>query len=63
MPDEIEAEPGTSDGPDAVLGETDDERDRSAAREQGVRTEESQDLSSPRLTVHDNDHKARRSSP
>jgi hypothetical protein len=58
MPHEIEAEPGTSDGPDAALEEADEERTEAGAREQGVRTEESRDLSSPRLTVHDNDHEA-----
>jgi hypothetical protein len=58
VPDEIEAEPGTTEGADDVLGETDEERDRAGAREQGVRTEESRDLSSPRFTVHHNDHEA-----
>jgi hypothetical protein len=58
VPDDIQAEPGTSDGPNAVPGETDEERDEAGAREQGVRTEKSRDLSSPRLTVRENDSEA-----
>ena len=56
MPDEIDAEPGTTEGADAA-GSKDD--DSAGAREQGIRTEESSDLSSPRFTVPDNDHRAR----
>jgi hypothetical protein len=58
--DEIEAEPGTTgSSDDTVPTGTDDERDEAGAREQGVRSEESRDLSSPRLTVHENDHESR----
>jgi hypothetical protein len=48
MPDETSAAPGTTEGP-ADAG--DHERDESGEREQGVRTERSEDLSSPRFTV------------
>jgi hypothetical protein len=58
MPDEIDAEPGTTEGADAAGTNDDDERD-SGAREQGIRTEDSSDLSSPRFTVPDNDGRAR----
>jgi hypothetical protein len=54
MPDEIEAEPGSSEGADA----SDETSGEAGQREQGVRTEESRDLSSPRFTVHENDHEA-----
>jgi hypothetical protein len=52
MPDEIDAAPGTTEGADAP-GETDEERNLDGEREQGVRTERSEDLSSPRFTVHE----------
>lgn len=58
MPDEFEAEPGTTEGADAVDGVSDEERNERGAREQGVLSEESDDLSSPRFTVHEHDHKA-----
>jgi hypothetical protein len=47
MPDETRSAPGTTEGPDYAR----DERDESGGREQGVRTERSEDLSSPRFTV------------
>ena len=55
VPDETDAIPGTSAGPDQVEPD-EDAREEAAQREQGVRSEESRDLSSPQLTVHDNDH-------
>jgi hypothetical protein len=59
MPDEIDAEPGTTDGADAAGTKDRDERDSAGAREQGIDTEESSDLSSPRFTVPGSDHRAR----
>ena len=59
MPDQIDAEPGTTEGADTAGTKDDDERDSAGAREQGIHTEESSDLSSPRFTVPDNDHRAR----
>jgi hypothetical protein len=58
VPDQTDANPGTTDGPETAPHEADDERNEAGQREQGVRTEESRDLSSPRFTVHDNDHEA-----
>jgi hypothetical protein len=37
----------------AAAGPEDDERNEAGAREQGVLTEDSEDLSSPRLTVRE----------
>jgi hypothetical protein len=59
MPDEIDAAPGTTEGADASAGETEEERSEAGEREQGVRTEESRDLSSPRFTVREDDDEAR----
>jgi hypothetical protein len=59
MPDEIDAAPGTTEGADASEGETEAERSEAGEREQGVRTEESRDLSSPRFTVREDDDEAR----
>ena len=49
MPDEVEAAPGTTEGDD-VASPGDDVRNEQAAREQGVESEQSEDLSSPRFT-------------
>jgi hypothetical protein len=59
MPDEIDAAPGTTEGTDTSAGETEEERSEAGEREQGVRTEESRDLSSPRFTVREDDDEAR----
>jgi hypothetical protein len=59
MPDEIDAAPGTTEGADTSEGETEEERSEAGEREQGVRTEESRDLSSPRFTVREDDDEAR----
>jgi hypothetical protein len=48
MPDEQSAAPGTTKG--TPIEEPDDRTD-DGAREQGVRSERSEDLSSPQLTV------------
>lgn len=48
MPEERSSAPGTTGG--APTGD-DERRDDAGAREQGVRTEDSDDLSSPQLTV------------
>jgi hypothetical protein len=49
MPDEVEAAPGSTEGAD-VASPGDDERNEQGAREQGVSSEESEDLSSPQFT-------------
>lgn len=50
MPDDVDAAPGTTEGA-APHEERDDDREIAGAREQGVWTERSDDLSSPRFTV------------
>ncbi len=54
MPDEIDPVPGATEGAGAPA-ETDEERNLEGARQQGVRTERSDDLSSPRFTVHEDE--------
>jgi hypothetical protein len=54
MPDETDAAPGTTEGPDDRSVD-DDERNEQGEREQGVRSERSEDLSSPQFTVHEGD--------
>ena len=51
MPDEEQAIPGTTEGADAD-DDSPDQRNDAGARDQGVESEESDDLSSPRFTVH-----------